>query len=272
MRATFYDTKDRWARGQKQNTRSRNAINSTQARINAARDEYRAARTALINLSQLLSQPMDESLQVLNDSDIRSMKSTETDRDSAGKVFALSKALRPLEDEDLRPIQQAASGTVGLTGDTRKTLSWIWRRGNITDGEDNSYYDEEIRVEWAKSRSRVARYREEMNIVQEEMNRTLRFWDWKADQWMALASAQDTRNLSPAILDGMKAYSWRQAEMCRRLKVTFQAQWRDVPELISNSKELASNPDTWYEMKEEEEKKLEAAKLRRLASRALGKK
>jgi hypothetical protein len=79
MRATFYDTKDRWARGQKQNTRARTSINSLQVRINAARDEYRATRTALVSLGQLLSQQMDESLQVLNDSDIRSMKTTETD-------------------------------------------------------------------------------------------------------------------------------------------------------------------------------------------------
>ncbi|RXW11706.1 hypothetical protein EST38_g14149 [Candolleomyces aberdarensis] len=157
MRATFYDTKDRWSRGQKQNTRSRNSINSAQTRINAARDEYRAARTALISLSQLLSQPMDKSLKVLNDSDIRSMKSTETDRDSA-------------------------------------------------------------------------------------------------------------------VIDGMKAYARRQADMCHQLKVAFEVQWVDVPKLISNSKKLASNPDMWYELKEKEEKEAEAAKLKCLASRALGKK
>ncbi|RXW13164.1 hypothetical protein EST38_g12692 [Candolleomyces aberdarensis] len=272
MRATFYDTKDRWARGQKQNTRSKNAINSAQARINVARDEYRVARAALVNLSKLLSQPMDESLHVLNDSDIRSMKTTETDRDSAGRVFTLSKALRSLEDEDIRPVHETAPGTVGLTGETRKTLSWIWRGGKITGAEEDSYYDEEIRVEWAKSRSRVARYREEIRIVEEEMNRTLRFWNWKADQWTKLASIQDTRTLDSSVQDGMQAYARRQADMCRRLKVSFESQWAGTSEIISKSQKLAENPDAWYKMKEKEEEELEAAKLRRLASRALGQK
>jgi hypothetical protein len=85
---------------------------------------------------------MDESFQVLNDSDIRSMKTTETDRDMVGRVLALSQSLHPLDNEDIRSIQEPAPRTVGLTGDTRKTLSWIWRSGTITEANDDSYYDE----------------------------------------------------------------------------------------------------------------------------------
>ncbi|KAJ2930469.1 hypothetical protein H1R20_g6622, partial [Candolleomyces eurysporus] len=267
MRATFYDSKDRWVRGQRANTRAKQAIESAQNNINNTRDEYRAARQALISLSALLSKPMDTSLLPLKDSDIRSMVSKETDREGAERVFALSKALRPLAEEDIRPIHEAAPGTEGITGETRKTLSWIWLQGQITEGGD-SHNDDAIRIEWAKSRSRAARYGEEVKIVNEEMNRSIRFLSWKKSQWLKKSDDTDIQGLDPQIIEGMKAYAERQADLYRRMGESFQEQWKKAPDMIQEAYKMVDSPDLWYKLKEEDEAERERARLRRLAARS----
>jgi hypothetical protein len=102
IRATLYDVKNRWLRGQGANTRALNAIATVQARIAAARDEYRQARTALFALADLLG------------------------HDNIDKEFL------PLEDKDIRSMTEAESGQ----GETRRTLSWIWRRVNAADATE----------------------------------------------------------------------------------------------------------------------------------------
>lgn len=113
--------------------------------------------------------------------------------------------------------------------------------------------DVEIRVEWAKSRSRVACYGEEIKIVQEEMRRCLRFWVWKADWWTSLTLVQDSRSLSPYIVEGMKAYARRQAAMCLGLKLAFEEKWEGTEEMVTTSYRLAENAAMWYELKDKEE-------------------
>lgn len=102
VRATLYDVKDRWLRGQGANTRALNAIATVQARIAAARDEYRQARIALLSLADLLGY------------------------DKVDQEFL------PLEDKDIRSMTEAEHGQ----GETRRTLSWIWRRVNAADATE----------------------------------------------------------------------------------------------------------------------------------------
>lgn len=54
IRSHLYKFKDRFVRGQRANTRARNAIDSVQARIDASANEYRAAHAALSSLCLLL--------------------------------------------------------------------------------------------------------------------------------------------------------------------------------------------------------------------------
>jgi hypothetical protein len=102
IRATLYDAKDRWVRGQGANTRALSAIATVQARIAAARDEYRQARRALLALSDLLGY-------------------TKVDQE-----------FLPLEDKDIRSMTEAEPGQ----GETRRKLSWIWRRVNAADATE----------------------------------------------------------------------------------------------------------------------------------------
>ncbi|KAJ2931032.1 hypothetical protein H1R20_g6064, partial [Candolleomyces eurysporus] len=102
IRATLYDIKDRWLRGQGANTRALNALSTVQARIVAARDEYRQAQAALLALADLLGYA------------------------NVGQEFL------PLEDKDIRSMAEAEPGQ----GETRRKLSWIWRRVNAADATE----------------------------------------------------------------------------------------------------------------------------------------
>jgi hypothetical protein len=102
IRATLYDIKDRWLRGQGANMRALNALATVQARITAARDEYRQARTALLALADLLGYPN------------------------------VDQEFLPLQDKDIRSMVEAEPGL----GETRRTLSWIWRQVNTADATE----------------------------------------------------------------------------------------------------------------------------------------
>lgn len=66
------------------------------------------------------------------------------------------------------------------TGETRKTLSWIW----LMEGVDGSTADsdEVLRSEWSKSRARAKRATEEVHLLREEMCRALKFLEWRSYQ------------------------------------------------------------------------------------------
>lgn len=109
-RAYMLRFKDRFLRGQGANTRARNCLKSVDAKVNAAAAKYRAAHSALSELSPLL-----------------------------GKVGWKS-VLRCLEDSDIRSMTE---GTDERSSEGRRRLSWIWltcgyTEGSSADTEDDS--------------------------------------------------------------------------------------------------------------------------------------
>ncbi|RXW14552.1 hypothetical protein EST38_g11304 [Candolleomyces aberdarensis] len=210
---------DRWLRGQGANTRALNAIATVQARIAAARDEYRQARVALLALADLLGH---------------------------AKV---DQEFLPLEDKDIRSMVEAEPGQ----GETRRKLSWIWRRVNAADAteeETEQFVTETIRVEWGKSRARAERYQEEIQLVQEEMDRSLCFFVWKAADWRNKGMAPRTKPISAEHAEGLKAYAERQAVLCESLHDAFKSEWKGVPDLIKSAKDEMKNPDLFYQRKQ----------------------
>ncbi|RXW13753.1 hypothetical protein EST38_g12102 [Candolleomyces aberdarensis] len=219
IRATLYDVKDRWLRGQGANTHALNAIATVQARIAAARDKYRQARIALLALADLLGH-------------------TKVDQE-----------FLPLEEKDIRSMVEAEPGQ----GETRRKLSWIWRRVNAADAteeETEQFVTETIRVEWGKSRARAQRYQEEIQLVQEEMDRTLRFFVWKAADWRSKGIAPRTKPISTEYAEGLKAYAERQAALCESLSNSFKSQWTGVPGLVKSAKEEMEQPELFYQRKQ----------------------
>lgn len=108
-------------------------------------------------------------------------------------------------------------------------------------------------MEWAKSRARAARYREEVNIVQEEMRRTIRFLEWKTKQWRERGDAkQRAGELDPEYASGLQAYAARQAAICDGQRRLFLQQWSGVDEMVARAERECTDPDLYYERQQKD--------------------
>ncbi|KAF8199479.1 hypothetical protein BJ912DRAFT_844731 [Pholiota molesta] len=190
-------------------TRSRTVIDRVHNRAKAAAIKYRAARQAKLDLSG--PGEWEAELQPLADADdnqIETMTSTAAmDVDEEQSNIDLLMETRERRDG---------------TGETRRTLSWIWTSTSRTpDPADET--DDILRSEWAKSRSRVNRSTEEVLLLKEEMRRTLEFLEWKAKWWIGRPSLRT--GLSKELAEGLNVYALNQASLQRSLAQEFRALW-----------------------------------------------
>jgi hypothetical protein len=82
---------------------------------------------------------------------------------------------------------------------------------------------EGLRTEWAKSRARLHRWDEEVELTLEEMRRVLCYMDWRALYWRSLASE---RQVSDATMrEGLVAYAEKQAHVAQAMAHSFSQKW-----------------------------------------------
>jgi len=110
------------------------------------------------------------------------------------------------------------------TGETRRTLSWIWLATSSTDDSDSAG-DQILRVEWAKSRAHAARAKEEVLLLREEMRRVLEFLEWKATWWTAQENRR-SKSGSKDLLEGLSAYAKVQSDLQLTLAAHFRTIWQ----------------------------------------------
>lgn len=109
-------------------------------------------------------------------------------------------------------------------GDGQRELSWIWRTiAPETSPDDEIEYDDNMRVEWTTTRARALRWNEQVVLLQEEMRRTLAFFEWKA-KWWRQQIGQRT-DVSDDVQSGLTAYAERHAVMYERLATKFATLW-----------------------------------------------
>jgi hypothetical protein len=195
-----------------------------------AAERYRRARVA----KMFLSGPGDWEaiLQVLEDSDIRGYQDPNRLRVRQGRRGILDdEQLEQLAtstpdviaDDDNLTLFNEPRGRRDGTGETRRTLSWIWTtNSNVAGPEDSS--DDILRVEWAKSRARAARATEEVLLLREEMRRVLEFLAWKADWWSTRVGWR--RDINKDLAEGLRAYAQTQADLQTTLSTEFRTIWR----------------------------------------------
>ena len=199
---------------QRSGTRARNLIQRFQDKVTRYAGRYRSAHTALLSL------------------------------DGEGEW---KHQLRQLLDTDVRP-----PGRAGDESEGNRELSWIWLvtpqarmegasalelSEPLRDNElDNSKWAKRLpyalltlalvglRCEWAKSKARVDRWDEEVQLVREEMRRVLAFLEWKACWWDRQREAQLI--VSYDIQEGAHAYAAKQAHVNRALAASFEDRWR----------------------------------------------
>ncbi|KAG2139338.1 hypothetical protein DEU56DRAFT_912179 [Suillus clintonianus] len=194
--------KDRNLRGQGANTRARNTLKGIYGRIEAALSQYQDARKALVVLAPLI------------------------------KETGWQCSLCPLNREDIRGMSDLLWGQT----EGRRKLSWIWNmRGTHGDELDNDRSMEDLpdmKIKWCKARARAMQWNEEVELLQEEMQRILQFFNWQATSWCERANQSWPEG--PAEREGKIAYARRQAALHCALSVTCRSSWEDTCAFIDH--------------------------------------
>ncbi|PPQ86610.1 hypothetical protein CVT24_009822 [Panaeolus cyanescens] len=217
--------KNQNVRGQKEGTRSRTLIDRAHEKAMVAAEKYRWARSRRMALSG--DGDWTKTFKVLNDGDIRSFRDAEP-RKAGGRKGTLEddqveeamavESSNDVEEENV----ELESGRREASGETRRTLSWIWLLPKSSDAIDDDENDSYLRVEWAKSRARCARAKEEVELVKEEMRRTLEFLTWKRKWWIAQVGMRNSRG---ALEEGLRAFAMKSAEHQGQLALRFRQMW-----------------------------------------------
>ena len=84
-----------------------------------------------------------------------------------------------------------------------------------------------FRLEWSKARARQACWNEEVALLKEEMRWVLRFLEWKSNDWLRKGHPETITTIStcPYQLEGLRAYTSRQANVFDTLHVHFLGIW-----------------------------------------------
>lgn len=248
LKSRMVQFKNQNLRGQRQGTRSRAVIDRVHERAQNTALKYRAARTAHITL--VGPGEWENEYRVLKDSDIHRYQDPDRIQEHIGRrgiyedgEVPVEEPNRPTETDDFELFNQPRTQRDG-TGETRRTLSWIWMAKGGDEEERSG--DDGLLTEWAKLRTRLKQAEEEVLLLKEEMRRALVYMEWKANWWRG-------RRLSwPGVrsdmLEAISAYALSQAHIQQSLADAFRTTW--MAPLDSNEDDSSDTDD---EEEEEEE-------------------
>ncbi|KAG2108722.1 uncharacterized protein F5147DRAFT_745699 [Suillus discolor] len=190
LRSHMYKFKEKNLRGQAASTRAQALIAHVEARKDASVSKYRRACAALIALNRKL--------------------------EKVGWEFTI----RPLQNEDIRPMGDFAGGHSQGTG----MLSWIW----VAHRADNSCTENDrvqdcVHIEWCKARACASCWSEEVKLLLEEMRRA---WQCRATLHQLMKRQEQ---------EGLAAYTFCQAGLHADMRLSFQGMWNDVPILVAST-------------------------------------
>ena len=180
--------------GQKPQTKSRASESGVTYRIIRTVRRYRLAYTALLFLNPT--------------GDWRRVYQELTDKDNRG----------PGKELNERGV-----------GDGYYAMSWIWGGsfGSEAEGED---VNETVRHEWMTCRARADRWREESDLLQEEMRRVIAFLEWKSGSWAQKVGSR-SGSVTVDIQHGIDSYARKQASVYHELAFSLAKQW--IPCLLA---------------------------------------
>ena len=155
--------------------------------------------------------------------------------DPTGRIAHWTPHFLELKDADIRgPGREEDEPSEGQT-----VSSWISlvpkpssasdMSGLSTSAASGEEVAASIRAHWARCQARAERYEEEVELTIEEMRRTLEFFKWKSQWWLAL---QDSRASSPEppdpqVVHGLRAYAHRQSSIYSSLVATYINHWQE---------------------------------------------
>ncbi|KAJ7608966.1 hypothetical protein DFH06DRAFT_1148713 [Mycena polygramma] len=211
--------------GQRALTRGQGILRHINLRIHAAKLRYMYTRQTLLKLKG--HGDWEKRFQVLTEDDVRALNERALTAEEKADRARLREAGQVPEEGGI-----AALGDV-VSGETHRTLSWIWYTVSGKEGDDEKLH-EALRVEWCKAYSRSRRWREELVLVEEEMRRTIGYGDFMERRWKQRSTARtvmlgttDTP-ISPEVAEGVRAYALEQADRERRTSEKLRRDWGQV--------------------------------------------
>ncbi|KAF4565279.1 hypothetical protein EYR36_001849 [Pleurotus pulmonarius] len=201
--------------GNKPNTRVRAVFDAVNVKIRRQAERYRAAYKALATLDP--NGQWSLRLRELADGDIRGPgRETGEARNSYFQPSWIWLTARPSKTTTDSETPSASATSASLT-DADTTLA-------------SKEFDETMRIEWSKSKARLARWEEEAKLVVEEMRRVLEYLNWKKGWWYE-QGARRVSSASAPVLSGLIAYAAKQASLLGALaqdcvEVWLPALWR----------------------------------------------
>jgi len=118
-------------------------------------------------------------------------------------------------------------------GDGRYAMSWIWRGSTgaqeATDPPEEEV-NETVRHEWMTCRARADRWKEESDLLQEEMRRVIVFLEWKS-AWWAKKVGSRSGSIAADIQHGVDSYARKQSTIYHNLAVSLGNHW--IPHLVT---------------------------------------
>ncbi|KAG1884743.1 hypothetical protein F4604DRAFT_1919247 [Suillus subluteus] len=128
---------------------------------------------------------------------------------------------KPLLCEQLKI--STAVGDPNARGQRNESLAWFWSVEVDLCGPDQSWNEEFYRVHWLRAKALWDRWKEEMTLVQLEMDWTCHYFSWRATQW-----GDRMRESLEKRLPGHACYSGRQSQMYSLLAQDAQAAFQDL--------------------------------------------
>ncbi|KAJ7587784.1 hypothetical protein C8J56DRAFT_890663 [Mycena floridula] len=107
---------------------------------------------------------------------------------------------------------------------SRKTLSWIWTESGASGCLTDEALEDGLCIEWSKAWARLRRWREEVHLLKEEMQRVLVFLEWKTRWWIARA---EMAGFEGVWADGARAYAMRQASIQKLIRARCLELWEE---------------------------------------------
>ncbi|KAJ7760147.1 hypothetical protein DFH07DRAFT_867895 [Mycena maculata] len=231
VRTYTYKGKDTRSRGVAANTRAGHKIAALNNQIERGAAQYRVGRAALVTLGGVLKRTEWEwTLLELKEDDVRGLpRATFSDPERRKKNQNKMVKLQVPECP----------------------LSWIWiNRGEKWEPGDTAALNEAVRIEWAKTRARAMRWREEVDLLEEEMRRIVVFHMWRGDWWRTKVGR---KILEPGPQwEGETAYALRQAAVQTTLAKRCATEW-EAGQLVGEATAESDDEDGGGGVSEQEE-------------------
>ncbi|KAG1729059.1 uncharacterized protein EDB91DRAFT_1085839 [Suillus paluster] len=132
---------------------------------------------------------------------------------------------KPLLQEQLKI--STAVGDPNARGQRNESLAWFWSIEVDLGGPDHSWNEEFYRVHWLQAKALRDRWKEELILVELEMDWMCNFFLWKSTQW-----GDRMRESLVKHLPGHACYSRRQSQMYSLLVQDAQAAFQDLQSML----------------------------------------